>query len=107
MSSPATTIRPRSIGSSPLMHRRSVDLPEPEAPIRQTTSCSATSRSMPPSTSFVAEGLVDVLDLQRRGHAAPPSASRRRRSRATSQSVSRASGIVSRMKSSAVAKYGV
>ena len=45
------TIRPSSTGSSRLMQRSSVDLPEPDAPIRQTTSCSATSRSMPRSTS--------------------------------------------------------
>ena len=50
ISSPTTTIRPASIGSSRLMQRRSVDLPEPDAPIRQTTSCSATVRSMPRRT---------------------------------------------------------
>ncbi len=52
ISSPSTTIRPASIGSMRLMQRRSVDLPLPEAPIRQITSCSATVRSMPRSTSF-------------------------------------------------------
>ena len=34
---PSTTISPCSTRSSRLMQRRSVDLPEPEAPIRQTT----------------------------------------------------------------------
>ncbi len=38
ISSPSTTMRPASIGSSRLTHRSSVDLPEPEAPIRQITS---------------------------------------------------------------------
>ena len=33
------------------MQRRSVDLPEPEAPIRHTTSCESTERLMPLSTS--------------------------------------------------------
>jgi hypothetical protein len=51
ISSPSMTMRPPSIGSSRLMQRRSVDLPDPDAPIRQTTSCSATSRSIPRSTA--------------------------------------------------------
>lgn len=33
------------------MHRRKVDLPEPEGPMRQNTSPGFTSRSMPLSTS--------------------------------------------------------
>ena len=48
---PSTTIVPSSTFSSRLMHRSSVDLPEPEAPIRQTTLCSETSRSTCFSTS--------------------------------------------------------
>ena len=52
ISSPWSRIRPASTFSSRLTQRRRVDLPEPEAPIRQTTSCSATSRSTPSSTSF-------------------------------------------------------
>ena len=52
ISSPSTTIRPASIGSMRLMQRRSVDLPLPDEPIRQTTSCSATVRSIPRRTSF-------------------------------------------------------
>ncbi len=35
------------------MQRSSVDLPDPDAPIRQTTSCSPTSRSIPRNTSSV------------------------------------------------------
>ena len=50
--SPSTQMSPPSIGSSALMHRSSVDLPEPDAPIRQTTSCRATSRETPLSTSL-------------------------------------------------------
>ena len=57
ISSPPTTIRPASIGSSRLTQRSSVDLPEPDAPIRQTTSCSATSRSIPRSTSSLPNDL--------------------------------------------------
>src|SRR5581483_6490285 len=51
ISSPPTTIRPASIGSSRFTQRSRVDLPEPEAPIRQTTACSSTARSIPRSTS--------------------------------------------------------
>ena len=39
MSSPATQTRPASMGSRRLMHRRRVDLPDPDAP-GKTTSCS-------------------------------------------------------------------
>ena len=49
-SSPLRKMRPASIGSSRLMQRSSVDLPDPEAPINATTSCSATVRSMPRRT---------------------------------------------------------
>ena len=51
MSSPATTIRPASIGSSRFTQRSSVDFPLPDAPIRQTTSCWARVRSIPERTS--------------------------------------------------------
>ena len=51
ISSPPMKIRPASIGSRRLMQRSSVDLPHPDAPMRQTTSCSATSRSIPRRTS--------------------------------------------------------
>src|SRR5215216_2156497 len=51
ISSPSMKTRPALTGSSRLIQRSSVDLPEPEAPIRPTTSCSSTSRSTPLSTS--------------------------------------------------------
>src|SRR5262249_26542959 len=56
----------------------------------------------------VSERLVQAFDPKRglRAHRTP-SASWRRRSLAISQSVSRASGMVRRMKSSAVTTYGV
>ena len=57
ISSPWTTMRPSSIGSSRFTQRRSVDLPEPEAPIRQTTWCSSTARSIPFSTSALPNDL--------------------------------------------------
>ena len=57
ISSPPRTIRPASIGSSRLTQRRSVDFPDPEAPIRQTTSCGSSVRSMPFSTSALPNDL--------------------------------------------------
>ena len=39
------------------MHRSSVDLPLPEAPIRHTTWCGSTSRSTPRSTSLLPKRL--------------------------------------------------
>ena len=50
MSSPKNAIRPRSTSSSRFTQRSSVDLPEPEAPIRQITSWGATAKSIPFST---------------------------------------------------------
>src|SRR5690606_30826816 len=44
-------MRPESIGSSPLMQVRSVDLPDPEPPMIVTTSPFSTVRSMPFRTS--------------------------------------------------------
>src|SRR6476620_6240029 len=55
--SPPRWISPLSTVSSWLMHRNSVDLPLPDAPIRQTTWCRSTSRSMPRSTGFVPNDL--------------------------------------------------
>ena len=92
------------------MQRSSVDLPEPEAPIRQTTSCSADREVDAAQDLQVAERLVQALDQRGRAstaarHRAP--AARWRRSRATSQSVNRASGIViSTMKTSAADDVG-
>ena len=91
------------------MQRSSVDLPDPDEPMRQTTSCSATVRSMPRRTSSDAEGLVQALDPERFAglHQRCPPCAPLRRSRATSQSVNRASGIVTTMKMRATAMYGV
>ena len=73
ISSPRTTIRPASIGSSRFTQRSSVDFPEPDAPMRQTTSCSASSRSMPRSTSSFPKDLRRPSISQcRRAHASSP-----------------------------------
>ena len=103
-SSPRTRIRPESIGSSRLMQRSSVDFPEPDAPMRQTTSCSASARSIPRSTSVLPNDFRRP-SICERAHASLPACCRRL-SRATSQSVNRAIGIVSAMKMIAVAMYG-
>ena len=42
------------------MQRRSVDLPDPDGPMMQTTSPLRTSNVMPFSTSIAAERLADV-----------------------------------------------
>ena len=47
---PATVTVPASSGSSPLMQRSRVDLPEPDAPMSEIASCSPTARSIPRST---------------------------------------------------------
>ena len=57
ISSPSIVIRPASIGSSRLTQRSRVDLPEPDAPIRQTTSCWPTDRSIPRRTSSLPNDL--------------------------------------------------
>ena len=85
------------------MQRSSVDLPEPDDPMRQTTSCSATVEVDAAQDLEVAERLVQALDpegaLRRTSiRRVPPGARPRARSRATSQSVNRASGIVTTMK---------
>ncbi len=49
---PSTKIRPDVGCSSRLTQRSSVDLPEPEGPITQTTSPVSTWKSMPLSTSW-------------------------------------------------------
>ena len=95
-------MRPASTGSSRLTQRSSVDLPEPEAPIRQTTSCSATLEVDPAQHLVLAERLVHALDRDG-AHATAPGR-RLRRSRATSQSVKRASGIVIATKSVAATR---
>ena len=90
---PSTVIEPASTFSSRLMQRSSVDLPEPEAPIRQTTSCAADVEADVGQDLVLAEGLGDVLDLDEAlvAHAAARSRNSRWRIRL---SVKRASGIV-------------
>ena len=51
MTSPSSRMSPSSISSSRSMQRSSVDLPEPDAPIRAIARCSCTAMSMPRSTS--------------------------------------------------------
>src|SRR5437868_4346669 len=51
ISVPSTTTEPRVGSSSRLQQRRSVDLPEPDGPMMNTSSLGATARSMPFSTS--------------------------------------------------------
>ena len=86
------------------MQRSSVDLPEPEAPIRQTTSCSPTARSIPRSTSCLPNDLRSP-DQERVRHARRPTAAGA--VARISQSVKRASGIVIATKSTAAARYAV
>ena len=77
------------------MQRSSVDLPDPDAPIRQTTSCSATVRSMPRSTSSAPNDLCSPsMRSASTVIGAPPAEARSRSRVATSQSVNRASGMV-------------
>jgi hypothetical protein len=54
---PDNSILPRLIGSIRLMHRSRVDLPEPEAPMMQTTSPRSTLRSTPRRTSCLPKAL--------------------------------------------------
>ena len=63
ISSPPTTMRPASIGSRRLMQRSSVDLPEPDAPMTHTTSCSATRQVDPAQHLELAERLVQPFDV--------------------------------------------
>ena len=65
--SPSRRISPPSIGSSPLMQRSSVDLPHPEAPIRQTTSCSLDGQVDAVEHLVIAEALVDPPQLEEAG----------------------------------------
>ena len=116
ISSPSTTMRPSSIGSSRLTQRSSVDFPEPEAPIRQTTSCSSTSRSIPRSTSALPNDLWR-LSIRIRSGAGPrqlPARDRSPDARGAAPPVARdepvrdrANGIVIATKSSAATTYGV
>ena len=57
---PSNSISPPSSVSSPLVQRSSVDLPEPDGPIRQTTSPACTSQRHAVQRREVAEALDDV-----------------------------------------------
>ena len=50
-STPSTRIEPLSIGTSALMQRSSVDLPDPDGPMTQTVSPRATVRETSRSTT--------------------------------------------------------
>ena len=71
------------------MQRSSVDLPEPEAPISATASCSRTVEVDPAQDLALAEGLGHAADLEHRGRCpeppaaliAPPPPGRRRSGR--------------------------
>ena len=71
MSSPSSRITPSSIGSSRLMHRSSVLLPEPEAPIRQITCDVADVEAELVEHRPRAEALDDVDELQLHRTAVP------------------------------------
>ena len=57
-SRPSSSTCPSSTVSSRLAQRSSVDLPDPEPPMRATTWCSATARSTPRSTTFSPNALT-------------------------------------------------
>ena len=108
MSASPSQMRPSSIGSSRFMVRSSVDLPEPLAPMRATTSPGATSRSMPCSTRGrrTTSRRPRGAGRARRAHTIPPICSRAR-TRAVYQSVRRIVGIASSTNSSPATTYGV
>ncbi len=66
--SPSMWISPPSIGSSALMQRSSVDLPQPDGPMRHTTWCSSTREVDAAQHLVVAEALVHVAQLDERAH---------------------------------------
>ncbi len=109
ISSPRTTIRPLSIGSSRFTQRRSVDLPGARR-ADEADDLVLGEREVDPAQHLeLSEALVDALEDEcgrLRAHGIPP-ASWRRRSRAMSQSVNRVSGMVIRRKRIAVQMYGV
>ena len=110
ISSPSTTIRPGVDGLQQVDAAQQRGLAGARRPMRQTTSCSATARSMPRRTSSAPNDLcrpsIRSASAVVASALAPPCAPLRR-SRATSQSVNRASGMVTTMKTSATARYGV
>ena len=96
-------MRPSSMGSSRFTVRSSVDLPEPLAPMRATTSPCSDLEVDAHQHVVIAERLPDVLEPQHGlggGHTIPPICSRAR-TRAVYQSVRRMVGIASRTNSRA------
>ena len=94
------------MSSSRLRQRSSVDLPDPDEPIRQTTSPRRDREVDVGEHDLVAVRLAEVRDLEQRlGHSAP--ARSRSAIRRCSQSVNRASGMVRTTKKPATTTYGV
>src|SRR5476651_916355 len=70
-SMPSTLIEPLSIGTSALMQRMSVDLPEPDGPMTRIVSPLATSSEMPLITLFWPKDLwTSLIDTIGAGSAA-------------------------------------
>ena len=91
------------------MHRNSVDLPEPDAPMRQMTSDVRHVERDLPQHRLISERLRDAVDRQ----LGEPARSSDRRPEhaaalaASSQSVNRVSGIDTQRNNRAAATYGV
>ena len=66
MSCPSSSMTPSSMSSSRSMHRSSVDLPEPDAPISTTTRCASTSSERSSSTRWSPNDLRTDADRQQR-----------------------------------------
>ena len=106
MSRPCTTIRPSSSGSSRLMHRRSVDFPEPGGADQADDLVVGDLEVDPAQDLELAEPLVHAVDPDGLAHTIAP-ACRFSRWRATTQSVKRVSGIVITRKHNATPTIGV
>ena len=59
------------------MQRSKVDLPQPDAPIRQITSCSSTFKIDVAEHQILAVRLIDVLDPEQRARSYRPPTVRR------------------------------
>ena len=86
-----------------LRHFSSVDLPDPEDPMRHTTSCGSTFRSTSRSTTLSSNALTTLRSSTFAGCHAAPTAWRRRLSRSVYQSVKRATGTLTSRKSTVAA----
>ena len=76
ISRPSKRMTPSSISSSRLRQRSRVDLPDPDEPIRQTTSPGATREVDVVEHHAVAVRLAEALDLEEGGHRTCPARSR-------------------------------